>query len=179
MIKNKLYVIGGRDSGGANYPEFFDLTEERVDYFSFSSNSWSTLSENLPRPRAGAPVVVYKGSALVAGGEGDGRAWNEVDVLSGTKFKEGPSMPHPRHGFGLYSCNDALWAAGGAGVQGGGASQTMLDVYYSGERPKPCSSNSIIEGKKLYSTYILFRTSSCQGSISDFLYFIPLIITDR
>lgn len=135
----KLYVAGGRDSGAANYPDFFTLVEKKVDVFDFKTNKWSTLTTPFPRPRAGAPVVVWKGKPLVAGGEGSGRAWSEVDTLSGDKFVPFAKMMRPRHGFGMVACSGVLWTAGGAGTQGGGKSQLVLDAYYEGKRPAPCN----------------------------------------
>lgn len=142
VFKNKLYLAGGRDSGGANYPDFFALTEPKVDVYDFATETWSTMREDFPAPRAGASVVIYGGSMWVAGGEGSGKAWDDVEILSGSRlgsrFQAGPKMPHPRHGFGMVSCNGVLWVAGGAGTEGGGASQTMLDAYHTGKKPKAC-----------------------------------------
>lgn len=152
MLAGKLYVIGGRDSGGADFPKFFELTEQHVDVYSFSSNSWSTLPEGIPSPRAGAPAVVHQGKIYIAGGEGDGKAYKRVDILNGSSFQSGPPMLHPRHGFGLYACNGVIWAAGGAGIQGGGSAQTMLDAYFDGDKPNPCTTSTNSDGK-YYETF--------------------------
>lgn len=137
VANNKLYAAGGRDSSDS-YPAFFALVESKVDVFDFTTGKWSTLPSDFPRGRAGAPAIAFKGVPWLAGGEGSGRAWTEVDVLSGGEFVAGPAMPHPRHGFGMFECNGVVWVAGGAGVQGGGRPQMQLDAYFSGQTPAPC-----------------------------------------
>lgn len=140
VVGSKLYVAGGRDSGGANYPGFFSLVQKKVDVYDFSTEKWSTMAKDFPRPRAGAGTVSFKGTVYVAGGESARpTAWSEVDVLQGDGFVAADNMPFPRHGFGMFSCNNVIWVAGGAGVRGGGSSQLSTDAFFDGDSPQPCT----------------------------------------
>lgn len=119
-------------------PEFFDDTVAEVDVYDFSTGKWSTVTD-LGRPRGGTASAVLDGKVYVIGGEGDNRAWTEVDVLSGNSFRAGPDMPEPRHGTGIVSCNGAIWIAGGERVLGAGDSAKDTFAFFDGDKPPVCT----------------------------------------
>ncbi|KAI0566240.1 hypothetical protein FGB62_11g351 [Gracilaria domingensis] len=133
---NKVYVAGGRRST-SKAPEFFDDTVAEVDVYDFSSGKWSTIV-SLDHPRGGTASAVYNNSVYLIGGEGDNRAWTEVDVLDNEGFERCPSLPEPRHGTGVVSCNGAIWIAGGARVLGGGNNAEDTYAFFEGSDPPTC-----------------------------------------
>ncbi|CAN8077276.1 unnamed protein product [Agarophyton chilense] len=137
---NKVYVTGGRRST-SDFPEFFDDTVAEVDVYDFASRKWSTLT-GFSRPRGGTASAVLDGAIYIMGGEGDNRAWTEVDVLNGASFQPGPSLPEPRHGTGIVSCNGAVWIAGGERVIGSGSPATSTYALYDGDEVPVCRSGS-------------------------------------
>ncbi|KAI0567277.1 Kelch-type beta propeller domain containing protein [Gracilaria domingensis] len=136
VLGSKVYVTGGRRST-SDFPEFFDDTVAEVDVFDFATSEWSTLTE-LSRPRGGTAAAVLGGTVYVMGGEGDNRAWTEVDVLKGSSFEPGPSLPEPRHGTGIVSCSGAIWIAGGERVIGAGDPATDTYALYDGDELPVC-----------------------------------------
>ncbi|CAN8061584.1 unnamed protein product [Agarophyton chilense] len=133
---NRVYVAGGRRST-SSAPEFFEDTVAEVDVYDFRSGKWSTIT-SLHRPRGGTASTVYNDRVYLIGGEGDNRAWTEVDVLENDGFVQGISLPEPRHGTGVISCNGAIWIAGGARVLGGGNNADETYAFFEGSHPPPC-----------------------------------------
>lgn len=133
-------MSGGRRST-SDLPEFFDDTVPEVDVYDFSTGKWSTVAD-LGRPRGGTASAVLDGKVYVIGGEGDNRAWTEVDVLSGSSFQKGPDMPEPRHGTGIVSCNGAIWIAGGERVLGAGDSAKDTFAFFDGDKPPVCGNRA-------------------------------------
>lgn len=137
VLGSKLYVAGGRDSAD-KIPDFFNNVETAVDVYDFETGQWSTI-EDFPRPRGGTMATTFNNDLYVLGGEGQGRAWVEVDVLRSNAFQPAADMPQPRHGSGVVACNGAMWVAGGADVQGGSSSATDTLAFFDGPTPPACS----------------------------------------
>ncbi|MDO6712402.1 kelch repeat-containing protein [Aliiglaciecola sp. 2_MG-2023] len=122
LIDNKIYVIGGRRTLGAQN-KVFELVEEKVDVFDIASQTWSTLPQALPIPRAGLSVYAEHNSFIAVGGESanPNKAHEEVhryDILQG-QWSSAPSLIQGRHGSGVIKMNGYLWIASGSGMQGG------------------------------------------------------------
>jgi hypothetical protein len=72
---------------------------------------------------------------IVAGGEGFGKAWNNVDVCNGLLWHSWDSLQVGRHGTGLsIDCSateyrDHIYIASGAASQGGGFEVRSTEVY--------------------------------------------------
>ncbi len=126
----KLYLAGGRLSGGPG--GVFDPRLEEVDVYDFSAGTWSTLpaTSNLPTPRGGTSTVTFQGEVVVIGGEGDGQAFNTVEALNpGTgQWRALASMNNARHGTQAIVSGDGIHISSGSPNQGGG-SQNNMEVY--------------------------------------------------
>jgi N-acetylneuraminic acid mutarotase len=130
VANGKLYVMGGRLSGGPG--GVFEPLIPEVDVYDFGSQTWSTLApaSNLPTPRAAAAVAVFDGEILVIGGEGNGQAYATVEALdpSNDTWRNLDALNHVRHGTQAITSGDGVYIAGGSPVQGGG-NQKNMEVY--------------------------------------------------
>ena len=127
IADDKLYVAGGRLSGGAG-GTFAPLIAE-VDVYDFATNQWSSLpaSSNLPTPRAGTSTVTFGGRVTVIGGEGNGQAYDTVESLnpSTNLWTEMSPLNHARHGTQAIVSGDGIFTTGGSPNQGGGRQHNM------------------------------------------------------
>jgi N-acetylneuraminic acid mutarotase len=119
MVSGKLCVASGRDGGQTN---FFNSPVLPVDCFNFQTRMWNA-GPNMPNGRAGAAVGQDRsGRLVVAGGEGFGRAYSNVDVFDGHSWNSIAPLNTARHGtglaIGLFNCG-FMYIAAGVGVQGG------------------------------------------------------------
>jgi large repetitive protein len=128
---NRLYVVSGRQSA---YPNTFNNTVAEVDVYDFTTGTWSTLSANLPTPRAGAGVVAYENEILVIGGESMAQtaAHNETEALNTTTntWRILPDLQTGRHGTQAVAYNGRIYIASGVASRGGTptiADQEILD----------------------------------------------------
>ncbi len=128
VVGNRLYAVGGRDSGVEG---FIDSTFAEVDVYDFESGSWSTLADAaLPTERAGGVTAAVGRHVVIAGGEGFGQAWGETEALdteSGAWTSVG-TLNQPRHGTQAIVYDGKIWVAAGAGDQGGGPELTSIEV---------------------------------------------------
>ncbi|MRI01221.1 galactose oxidase [Kriegella sp. EG-1] len=131
-VNEKIYLAAGRNTG--KFPvDGFAGTIGEVDVFDIASNSWSTLSNNLPTERAGTAAINYNGKILVAGGESSlqEKAHAQVealDVISG-KWKNVSFLNEGRHGTGLLEYKGALYIASGCGNRGGDPELLTMETY--------------------------------------------------
>ena len=127
VADDKLYVAGGRLSGGPGGT--FAPLIATVDVFDFAAGTWASLpaASNLPTPRAAASVVTYKGNVLVIGGEGNGQAYDTVEQFNPiTKlWTELASLNHARHGTQALVSGEGVFTAAGSPNQGGGRQRNM------------------------------------------------------
>lgn len=131
IVDGKIYNLGGRTTKSAEGP--FKNTITAVDVYDIKKQSWSTLSNDLPTPRAGNFSVALGSAILVLGGESDFQnpAHAEVEVLD-TKTGEWhnlPALPQGRHGTGVVWYNQQLYTASGSGNRGGGPELTDLWTF--------------------------------------------------
>jgi large repetitive protein len=94
-------VAGGRDSGAANFYNVAVLPTECYDLLAGVNGVWATKA-NIPQGRAGAAYgTSCDGKLIVAGGEGFGQAWKNVDEFDGETWTALPDLKTARHGTGL------------------------------------------------------------------------------
>ena len=134
VVDDKLYLAGGRLTGGAG--GIFEPRVATVDVYDFASGSWSTLpsDSNIPTPRAGTSTVAFQGNVLVIGGEGGGQAFDTVEQLDPTTntWSEIAPMNNARHGTQAIVSGDGIFTLGGSPNQGGG-SQHNLEAFNSSQ----------------------------------------------
>jgi N-acetylneuraminic acid mutarotase len=127
-LDNKKFCIAGGRVGGFNgWPNVAP-----TECYDIPSKTW-TVEADISIPRAGASYgTSCDGQLLIAGGEGEGKAYNEFESFDGKKWTTLPSLVQKRHGTGLAVdcyCN-AIYIASGNGQAGGG------DELYSVETIK-------------------------------------------
>jgi hypothetical protein len=117
-INGRICVAAGRDGGNRG---FFNLTILPTDCYDPVTNTW-TVEANITQGRAGASYGrTCDGNLMIAGGEGFGKAWSNVDVFDGTSWSAVDNLTIARHGSGLAVdciCHQTHIASG-ASSQGG------------------------------------------------------------
>lgn len=139
MVKKMLCIAGGRN-GGAD--KFFKRNLASTFCYNFRSDSW-LRKPNLPRPRAGANTArTCDGRMMVAGGEGNGVAYNRVDVFNGTHWQKAPRLVSARHSSGLTfaRCKKCAHAfiPSGSGGQGGRPELITTEEFIPSGSPIKC-----------------------------------------
>jgi len=72
-----------------------------TDCYDLTTGKWEVKAD-IPQNRAGSSYgVTCDGRLMVAGGEGDGKAWSNVDVFDGEKWETIDNLNVGRHGSGL------------------------------------------------------------------------------
>ncbi len=144
VIGDKLYVAGGRLSGGTG-GTFAPLIAE-VDVYDFTSGTWSTLpvGQNLPTPRAAAAVGVLGGELYVIGGEIetdlDGNTIN--DAVKTTEaynpntnsWSTKADLLTERHGTQGIVSGTGIHVAAGSSTKGGGGKMKEME-YFNDDNP--------------------------------------------
>lgn len=131
VIKDKLYVVGGRNTSyhePNNFMSFFDKTVLEVDCYDFKTGKWTTLAAKLPLGSGGGAVVNLSNILYYMGGEratatapnGPKKNTFYLDPLSSNEWKETDSLHSPRNGMAAVVLNNRIYAAGGAGGGPGG-----------------------------------------------------------
>jgi len=83
MVNGELCVAGGR-KGDDPGTTLFNSTIFPTECYNIAADTCSTRAD-IPQGRAGsANGTTCDGKLMVAGGEGYGVAWNQVDVFDGT-----------------------------------------------------------------------------------------------
>jgi N-acetylneuraminic acid mutarotase len=116
VVDGKFYAIGGRDS-------VVSAMTTKVDVYSLASGSagtWQTPNTELPTPRGGFATAVLGKEILVIGGEGGGKAHNEVEAYDtlNNSWRALKPMPTARHGIQAAVCNGGVYIAAGGLTQG-------------------------------------------------------------
>jgi hypothetical protein len=131
VIKDKLYVVGGRNTSFRD-PEnkilFFAKTVLDVDVYDFSSGRWSTLSARLPLGSGGGNLVNLNNVLYYMGGERATETERNaprkntffLDPSASNQWTETDSLHFARNGMAAAVLNNKIYAAGGsAGGPGG------------------------------------------------------------
>lgn len=96
MLNGRLCVTGGRIGGDQYWPDVAP-----TDCYNFQTGMWE-VEASIPQVRAGSSYgITCDGRLMVAGGEGNGKAWNNVDVFDGKQWETISSLKIGRHGSGL------------------------------------------------------------------------------
>ena len=126
-----IYAAGGRRTGEGG--DFWLATESTVDYFDITTQSWDTIVNPLPTPRAGHTVAAFNNELLVIGGERlAGLSNNETEALdlgSGS-WRTLDSLNVGRNGTQAIVNNDGIYVASGAGQRGGVGLTKSTEAFY-------------------------------------------------
>ncbi len=139
ILDDKLYVAGGRLSGGP-LGVFAPLIAE-VDVYDFTTGTWSTLpaGKNLPTPRAAASVTTFENKVWVIGGEIEDdlqgntindavkttEAYNPATTLWETKA----DLITERHGTQAIVSGNGIHITAGSSTKGGGGTMKNMEFY--------------------------------------------------
>ncbi len=139
VFGDKLYVLGGRLSGGTG--GVFGPVIAEVDVYDFASNTWSTLpsAQNLPTPRAAASVGIFQNEIYVIGGEIEddlqGNTINDAvkttesfDPLTGIWTSRSDLLTE-RHGTQAIVSGDGIHLTAGSNTKGGGGAMKNMEFY--------------------------------------------------
>ncbi|WP_232623055.1 PKD domain-containing protein [Pareuzebyella sediminis] len=144
IVGDKLYLAGGRLSGGAEGT--FKPVIPEVDVYDFNNGQWSTLAaaQNLPTPRGAPSVAVLNGKLLVIGGEVENEMVYGVEVNDALKITEQydpatqtwqrlADMNYERHGTQAIVSGNGVYVLAGSPQKGGGNQKNM--EYYGVDAP--------------------------------------------
>lgn len=134
IYEGKMYVIGGRRTNLAGDKLFSD-TEQSVDVYDISGNSWKTLdpSSDLPTPRAGSATLVIQNKILIIGGESkQAKAHQEVEAFDPAQniWIKMPPLANGRHGTQAVLFQNKIYIVGGCGKQGGSPELQSMEIFY-------------------------------------------------
>ncbi|SKB46160.1 malectin domain-containing carbohydrate-binding protein, partial [Maribacter arcticus] len=137
VINDKLYVSGGRLSGGPGGT--FAPTIDEVDVYDFVSQSWTTLpaGQNIPTSRGGSSAVNFNDKLMVIGGESEiaGPSLTTVEEYDpvAQSWSTLPGLNSPRHGTQAIVSGNGIFILAGSPVQGGGNQKNM--EFYGEDAP--------------------------------------------
>ncbi|KQC31622.1 ring canal kelch-like protein [Flagellimonas eckloniae] len=139
VIDDKLYVAGGRLSGGDG-GTFMPLIAD-VDVYDFTTGTWSTLpsDQNIPTPRAAASTAVFQDELYIIGGEIENdlegntindavkttEAYNPVTGTWSTKA----NLVTERHGTQAIVSGGGIHVVAGSNTKGGGGTMKNMEFY--------------------------------------------------
>ncbi len=136
VMGNKLYVAGGRLSGGLG-GTFAPLIAE-VDVYDFTTGTWSTAPD-LPTPRAAASVASFNNEIYVIGGEiGEDLQGNTVgDAVKMTEafnpatgtWSTKADLLTERHGTQAIVSGNGIHVTAGSNTQGGGGKMKNMEFF--------------------------------------------------
>lgn len=140
LVNGQLCVAGGRDGGSSN---FFNENKESTWCYNFGNKTW-VRKANFPTPRAGSSYGrTCDGRLIVAGGEGAGRAYANVDVFDGCSWKSSRAMTRARHGSGVATSNcrtcGQMFIPSGSGSQGGSPELMSTERFVPAGRRFVCT----------------------------------------
>ncbi|PQJ15198.1 hypothetical protein BST99_05160, partial [Aureicoccus marinus] len=140
VLDGKIYVAGGRLSGGTG--GVFEPLIAEVDVYDIATQTWSTLPQDLPTPRAAASVGVLNNEIYVLGGEiKSDLQGNNIDDAVSTNESYNPltgiwtsraDLLIERHGTQAIVSGNGIHLAAGSNRRGGGIG-VMKDMDFYGE----------------------------------------------
>lgn len=143
-IGTKMYLSGGRLSGGEGGT--FRPTIAEVDVYDFTTSTWSTLpaDQNLPTPRGAPAVATFNDKLLVIGGEVENQQVYGEAVNDALKITEQydpvtqqwtrlPDLNSERHGTQAIVSGNGIFVLAGSPNKGGGNQKNM--EYLGGDNP--------------------------------------------
>jgi N-acetylneuraminic acid mutarotase len=131
VIKEKLYVVGGRNTSyrdPENKVPFFAMTMLDVDVYDFAARKWSTLAARLPLGSGGGAVVSVNNVLYYMGGERATETEHNaprknvyyLDPATTNQWIETDSLHKARNGMAAAVWNNRIYVAGGSGGGPGG-----------------------------------------------------------
>jgi N-acetylneuraminic acid mutarotase len=131
IVKNKLYVLGGRTHGQHNVKDtVFILDLDNLEA------GWATSEAKMPTPRGGVLSATVGSKVYIMGGEGNPVSgskgvYDQVEVFDTETetWEELGTMKVPRHGGAAVAVKGGIYIPGG-GVAEGGAPVDTVDVYW-------------------------------------------------
>ena len=153
VVGDKLYIIGGRDSSA---DPWYSALISSVDVYDFNTSTWTTLANDLPTPRSGIQVALFKNGIFVMGGDDGSNALDTVEVLDtrDDTWSTYPSLEQARHGGEAFVNNESVVLMGGMSQQGGngqldpGSSDTTLNNFIERGTPGLEWTWDVSKGKK-------------------------------
>lgn len=131
MVGDRLYLAGGRTSN-AKIGKVIDTTIKEVDYYDFTTKTWTTIDAGIPTERAGNSNLGIGPYLVVMNGESGVQvpAHAEVEVLDTRSNTWGklPNLNQGRHGTGVAFLDGKIYVAAGSANRGGGPEINMMEV---------------------------------------------------
>ncbi len=137
VIGDKMYLAGGRLSGGDE--GVFKPTIAEIDVYDFTTDTWSTLpaAQNIPTPRGGATTVNFRNKLIVIGGEVENQQVYGETVDDALKITEQydpvaqqwtrlSDLNNERHGTQAIVSGNGVFITAGS-PQRGGANQKNME----------------------------------------------------
>ncbi|MFC1569797.1 Kelch repeat-containing protein [bacterium] len=135
VVEDKLYCVGGRNTSyhtENNFTAFFETPVTKVDCYDFTTQTWTSLKNDLPIGTAAGGIANYNKTILYFGGEsGQEQAHSEtqcLDLETGTWSFAAP-LNRGRHGSASIKYQNKLYIAAGSGNRGGGPELTSIEMY--------------------------------------------------
>jgi N-acetylneuraminic acid mutarotase len=127
VYDGQIHIVGGR---------FLEMTNNTGTHevYNPESDSWEQAAA-LPTPRSGHAAAVLEDQILIMGGERDPESEtgtfeeNEGYNPATDSWRALAPLPTPRHGFGAAVFGGAVYAPGGAPVNGGGQQSDANEVF--------------------------------------------------
>jgi N-acetylneuraminic acid mutarotase len=136
LINGRICVTGGRNGAEINWPPVAP-----TDCYNLTSGQWK-VEAPIPQVRSGSSYgTTCNGQLMIAGGEGDGQAWQNVDVFDGTSWTTMSNLNVARHGSGLAVdcvCHQ-IHIASGSHSQGGGFETKSVETFFPSGSDTPCT----------------------------------------
>ena len=123
LVGDRLYLAGGRTSY-AKIGKVLELTNNEIDYFDFSTNTWTTIETEIPTARAGNSNLGIGPYLVILNGESQAQtsAHAEVEVLDTRThtWSKLPNLTQGRHGTGAAFLDGKIYVHAGSANRGGG-----------------------------------------------------------
>jgi len=123
LYGDRIYVIGGRESGGDGGA--FEPTIREIDVYDIADNAWQTLPliADFDPPRAAAAAALLNDEIILAGGESfaqeSAHAETQAFDPNTETWRELAAMRTPRHATQAIVANGGFYVAGGSPWRGG------------------------------------------------------------
>lgn len=135
IIDNKLYAVGGRNTGvhtEADFAAFFGATIREVDYYDFEQESWFMLDALLPAGTAAGGIAHLDGKLIYFGGESYQKAAHAETQCYDFERKTWESitpMQQGRHGSQSVVYQGAAYIVAGCGNRGGSPELASIESF--------------------------------------------------
>lgn len=129
-VNGEICVAGGRRG---DMEQWHKRPVRMTDCYNVKDGEWYERGL-MPKGRAGSAYgTTCDGVLVVAGGEGFNKAFDDVHLFDGVKWRYGPKLVRARHGTGVavHGCECGLLSvASGSGNQGGGPELGSVETLF-------------------------------------------------